>query len=144
MSAQIVLLVVIAQGLAGCGDSGSPSAPSPVPQPARPTPVYAFSEVTLSGVVSEVTPTGQAPIEDASVYCETCEDGHVYAHTDRSGFYSFRGVWVSAGIPTVLWVGKAGYQDPPEQPILPGLPGSGWREVTIDGDTRLDIQLVRR
>ena len=34
-----VLLVVLAQGLAGCGGSGSSSAPSPTPQPApQPTP----------------------------------------------------------------------------------------------------------
>jgi hypothetical protein len=42
---------------------------------------------------------------------------------------------------------NVGYYNPDfEDP--PGLPrslwGPGWREVQIDGDTRLDIELVRR
>jgi hypothetical protein len=44
---------------------------------------------------------------------------------------------------------KAGYDDPAgQQPamfhFLPVTPESGWRDVKINGDTRLDIELVRR
>jgi hypothetical protein len=149
LSGAIVLLVVV-HGLAGCGGSPSslPSAPTSAPQPVGPNPnapVYTLSRVTLSGVVSEVTPTGQTPIEGVTVECDDCgESGHTWAHTDADGLYSFTGVWVSSGIRTLLWVSKEGYQDPAGAPAPPGLSGPGWREVTINGDTQFDIQLVRR
>jgi hypothetical protein len=41
-------------------------------------------------------------------------------------------------------VRKDGYDDIPGQPVLPGLNGPGWRVVTIKGDTRFDVELVRR
>lgn len=80
---------------------------------------------TLSGVVSEMTPTGQVPVEGVHV---EWSDLHDVSMTDTNGFYSFSGV--PAGLNS-LWVNKAGYQ-------------AGTRQVTITGDTRFDIQLVRR
>ena len=161
-----VVLLALAQGLSGCGGSGSsptPLAPSPVSQqgvPPQATPLpgffygggYTLKGVTLFGVVSEATPTGQAPIADVSVYCDACGAfGHTWTKTDANGYYSFSGdldsgggVWLS-GTPTPLKVEKEGYQDPPGLPSSARLPsGPGWREVLINGDTRLDIQLVRR
>lgn len=127
----------------------SPSATSPGARPPAPPPNATYTRVTLSGVVFDVTPTGRVPLGRVDVYCEACgEFGHKLAQTDTNGFYSFtEGVWLSAGIPTALWVGKDGYQDPaglpaPHGPFTPSEPG--WREVTIDGDTRFDIELVRR
>jgi len=93
---------------------------------------------TLSGVVYEVTPAGQVPIADVSVYCDSCgEFGHTFARTDANGFYSFSGVFNGSN---PLIVAKAGYRDPPG---LPSGPVLGWRVVTVGGDTRFDIQLVR-
>jgi hypothetical protein len=108
--------------------------------------------VSLSGVVYELTPTGRTPIAAAVVYCELCgEETHTFATADDNGFYHFSGdlakgggVWVVPGVPTPIAVGyyNKDYEDPP------GLPrmrlGPGWREVLIDGDTRFDIELVRR
>jgi Carboxypeptidase regulatory-like domain len=45
---------------------------------------------TLSGVVYEVTPAGQAPIADVSVYCDSCgEFGHTFARTDANRSTAF-------------------------------------------------------
>jgi hypothetical protein len=139
--------------LAGC--SGSPTTPSVPPTAAVPqgnvqtappsVPIYTLADVTLSGMITEVTPTGQVPLEGVSVYCEPCgEITHSWASTDPQGAYSFRGVWVSAGTNTFsIWVTKEGYQDPPGL-NEPGWPhGPGWRNVTVNGNTRLDVQLVR-
>ena len=107
--------------------------------------------MTLSGFVFENTPTGRRPIEGVTV---ANGEGN-YATTDASGFYSMRPVWVcpcpaqprvEAGT-TFLWVTKDGYIDPPGTPASvfgPGLGGPGTRDAKIDGDTRFDIELVRR
>ena len=84
---------------------------------------------TLSGVVSETTPTGHTPVEDVDVYCDACgEFGHTRVYTDTNGFYTFSGVY--AGI-TQLLVRKDGYNV-----VGPTVP-------TVNGDTRFDIELVR-
>jgi hypothetical protein len=108
--------------------------------------------VSLSGVVYELTATGRTPIAGATVYCEPCgAETHTFAYADDNGFYIFPGdlaqgggVWMRRGVPTPIAVGyyNQEYEDPP------GLPrhhmGPGWRDVLIDGDTRFDIELVRR
>jgi hypothetical protein len=153
LSGFLGLLFVAA--LAGC-EGSSPSAPTlpstpstPAPQPTvRPTPGRpAMLDVTLSGVVFELTPSGRAPIEGATLHCGACgAETHAWAYTDSNGFYEFIGVWPD-GLPvTVIWVDKDGFGDPPGLPT-PGLPrpyGPGSRAVTIHGDTRFDIELVRR
>jgi len=108
--------------------------------------------VSLSGVVYELTPTGRTPIAGAVVYCEPCGDEtHTFANADENGFYHFSGdlatgggVWVAPGVPTPIVVGyyNKDYEDPPGLPVTSR--GPGWREVLIDGDTRFDIELVRR
>jgi len=83
---------------------------------------------TLSGVVFEVTPTGlQVTVEGVWV---TESYFHAGVWTDRNGFYSFRGPF-GTGLNDSIGVSKEGYE-------------SGWRDVTINGDTRLDVQIVRR
>jgi hypothetical protein len=145
-------------GLTGCSDVGpqsptAPSAPSPIQQP-QPQPVLSnrfppgvLRDYSLSGMVYEMTATGRIPIEGVAVYCELCgAETHSGASTDSKGFYSFRGVWNAGVFPTSLSIGKAGYEDPPGLPVItpPNLSGDGWREVMVDGDTRFDIELVRR
>jgi hypothetical protein len=148
-----VLLLACAPGVAACGSPGpaSPSAistsPSPVaaePVPAPPAPWrygpgYILLEVSLSGLVFEVTADGPVPVAGAEVYCDPCgERGHTSTTTDADGAYQFRGniaqgggVWVDATRAVRLWVNKEGYIQ--RQPRL-----------TIDGDTRYDIELMRR
>jgi len=93
---------------------------------------------TLSGVAFEVTSAGQTPLEGVEVYCDGCgsPDGHTFAYTDKDGFYSFS--WALNGA-TPLLVRKAGYD------VLHG-DGSfpGRVTATVNGDTRFDLQLVRR
>jgi hypothetical protein len=162
------LLLAVAAGLSGC-DGGTPVSPTApavaVPQtPAPPAPTpdgYAVADVTLSGMVYEETPMGRVPIEGVFIRSDWW---HMFPTpdvvTDSRGFFSFRRVWVcpcssapwvDAGI-TALWVDKDGYQAPAGQPFSvfdnrPGTtapPDRHLRDVTIDGDTRFDIQLVRR
>jgi hypothetical protein len=64
--------------------------------------------------------------------------------TDLNGFFSFAPVPVCVPGEIVIWVGKDGYVDEPEQPLVPGFREAGWRVVTITGDTALAITLVRR
>jgi len=157
-----VVLVVLA-GLAGCTGASSPTpptTPSPVSSatPLAPQPASGFNysvgavlmNASLSGVVFEVTPTGQVPLADVSVYCDACgETGHTWKTTDKDGFYSFSGdiahgggVWLNSTSTVYLIVEKGGYSDPPGLPPRPV--SQGWRDVTVMGDTRFDIQLVRR
>jgi hypothetical protein len=159
-----IALLVLAQGLSGCGgtdDAFTPVAPSPVPsQAARPTvrpgswtDRYTLTAVSLSGVVYELTPTGRVPIAGARVYCELCgTETHTFASADANGFYIFPGdlasgggVWLSTAL-TPIFVENSGYRDPIGLPPFSGVcpPGFSCREVLIDGDTRFDIELVRR
>ena len=155
-------VLMLALALAGCSGSGSlptpvspsPSLPPPVVVPAPPWPAgtgYALRGVSLSGVVYELTPTGRTPIARAAVYCELCgEQTHTWAAADDNGYYHFSGdlatgggVWLQSGVPTPISVGSnKDFEDPPGLPAL--RQGPGWREVMIDGNTRFDIELVRR
>jgi hypothetical protein len=133
-----------------------PTAPSPPPVLApSPTGVgtSVLSDATLSGRVFELTADAtREPIgvEGAAVYCEQCgETTHNYAYSNSDGEYVFpRGVWTEGrpSFPARIWVAKPGYQDPPglPTPTPPNPSGPGWREVVIHGDTRFDIELVRR
>jgi len=162
-----LLLLVLAAGLTGCDGAHptGPSAPS-TPQPQQ-TPrgsgsdTYNVANVILSGVVYEVTPMGRAPIEGVHVLLDYF---HVFPApdvvTDSRGFFSFSPVWVcpcswapwvDAGI-TSIHVDKDGYEAPAGQraSIFGGLLEADvlqdyrLRDVTINGDTRFDIELVRR
>ena len=162
------LLVLIVAGLASCERaSPSPTAPSTVRPQQPPGPAssgrdtYSVADVNLSGVVYEVTPMGRVPIEGVRVQSDYF---HVFPSpevvTDSNGFFSFRRVWVcacswapwvDAGI-TSIYVDKDGYEVPAGQPgsvfgrrldsdVRPDL---RLRDVPINGDTRFDIELVRR
>jgi len=145
------LTCVLAVGLSACGSTGSasPTTPSPVQQPAVvPTSAAAFppgvlSSYTLTGLVFEVTATGQTPIEGVWVYCELCgAETHSVSYTDANGVYSFTGVWTTPGVRTPVWFSKEGYVDAPGAPVA--FSGPGWRLVLVNGDTRLDVQLARK
>jgi hypothetical protein len=161
-----ILIVVLAAGLAGCGGATatSPTAPSPA-QPQQTTgsgpDTYHVADVILSGVVYEETPMGRVPIEGVNVLPDYF---HVFpaanAVTDSQGFFSFRRVWVcpcswapwvDAGF-TSIRVEKDGFEGPAGQPasvfrhpLYPDVrPDYLNRDLRINGDTRFDIELVRR
>jgi hypothetical protein len=94
----------------------------------------------LSGTIFDVAESGRLPIQGVSVYCDSCGDplGHTFAKTDANGFYSFS--YTKSG-QTPLIVTKDGYRlagNPPPGPI------EGWIVATVNGDTRFDIEIVRR
>jgi hypothetical protein len=111
---------------------------------------------TLSGVVSEVTPTGVVPVEGVLLEESSCEyvaqappffpgkacEAYISqtAKTDKRGLYSFSGLYSGQG--NVVWAGKEGFEDPFPQHYPEN--SEGGQAVTIDDNTRFDIQLVRR
>ena len=97
---------------------------------------------TLSGVVFERAPTGMVPIAGVEVYCDGCGSpfGHTFAHTGTDGVYSF--TYTLSGTNPLL-IRKVGYGDPVGQAPGP-VQGSQWRRPVVTGDTRFDIELVRR
>lgn len=156
------VLLGMTAGLGGYDSARAPgpTAPSPVApqQTPNPTPEGAafalfVADVTVSGVIYEVTPTGETPIEGVSVSNGEGPFRMVPQLTDANGFFSFKGVWVcpcagSLVIPpgmTFLIIGKNGYEDPPgisESIFRPH--ATGYRDMFIDGDTHVRMQLVRR
>jgi hypothetical protein len=99
---------------------------------------------TISGVVFEETPAGRTPLENVDLYCDSCGEigvGHTFTRTDTNGHYTFVGVF--PGNNPIL-VSKAGYQDPAGQIIGSGSAPWYSRQVSVVGDTRLDIELVRK
>ena len=89
----------------------------------------------LSGVAFEMVRGRRLPLEAVELYCEACgsPDGHTYAYTDASGFYSFS--WVLG--PTRLEVAKPGYR------LAVDSRGDSTTSVTVSSDTRVDVELVR-
>jgi len=157
-----LLMLVLAAGLTGCDGAQSPG-PTPLPQQSPRPPgsgpdTFNVANVVLSGVVYEVTPMGRVPIEGVRVQSDHF---HVFptpdAVTDSQGFFSFSRVWVcpcswapwvDAGT-TAIWVEKEGYEVPAGQPASifganAQVKDRRTRDVTINGDTRFDIELVRR
>ena len=150
-------LLVFVLALSGCGGGDSltmPVGPSPLlPQAVLP-PIstssgwmagYTLTAASLSGVIYELTPAGYpAPIPFAVVYCERCgEITHTWATADADGFYRFPGdlatgggIWLSPGQPTSIIVRGMNFE---QQPWL----GRNL-DVLITGDTRFDVELVRR
>lgn len=110
---------------------------------------------TLSGVVSEATSAGLVALEGVRVDVDSmpCDQKVVgcvgfgdpigilkTATTDKSGFYSIPGLY--PGKNNSIRAAKDGFEDPfpahyPEN-------SEGGQAITIDGDSRFDIQLVRR
>jgi len=154
-------MACLVAGLGGCGGSGglpmpspqvsTPTVPAPVPPPG--TGVSVLADGTLSGRVYELVGDARqmVGIENVAVYCEQCgESTHSYAYTDARGEYVFPpGVWTEgrpASFPARILVRKDGYEDPPGLPKTtpPNPTGAGWREVAIVGDTRFEMELVRR
>src|SRR5688500_10954220 len=92
----------------------------------------------LSGMAYELTSAGRVPIEGVSLYCEVCTPpwGHTFATTDANGLYSF--ALAPAGTVYLQVPGKEGYRY-----VGPAGGGLGY-PITITGNTRFDVEFVRR
>ena len=108
----------------------------------------------VSGVVSEETVTGPVGIEGVVVEGYSCEDVSplppffsascpvgIYqtTTTDKTGMYRLTGFY--SGTKNSIALTKEGFDDPRVDPK--GIEGNG-QELTVSGDTRLDLRLVRR
>ena len=125
-------------GMSGCGSSTGPTSPPTAVVPPAPVPQPTY---TLSGVVSEETAAGRVPAEGVQLYCDSCgsPDGHTFTSSDANGFYSFS--WARNGVhPLLVW--KDGYVVVDPSGTLSD--GRAVKHATVDGDTRFDIQIVRR
>jgi hypothetical protein len=91
------------------------------------TDVFPPGTFTLSGIVTEATATGPAPVEGVEVL-RLYGSGWQVGTTDRNGFYEIHGLYAARQEVTTI---KAGYETAREL-------------VSVDGDTRFDIQIVRR
>jgi hypothetical protein len=140
LSALLSLAIV----LSGCGDGASiPTAPTPPPTlTSTPTPAPTGTVTyTLSGVVFEITGEGQVPLEGVEVYCDSCGSpvGHTFVYTDADGVYRLE--WTSNGVHP-LFVTKAGYEI--FDPAGTLTDDYGRISAKVSGDTRFDVQLIRR
>lgn len=91
----------------------------------------------LSGMVFEATPGGRVPLEGVVLYCDGCGSpvGHTFVTTDAKGFYRF--AWTLNGKTWIQFISKDGYRYAGPIESL-GIP------VNVNGDTRFDIELVKR
>lgn len=136
----------VAMGLAAammaCGQSDPPTSPATTTPPPSPAPPAApTTGGTLSGIVFEVTPSGNSPVEGVEVYCDACGPmGHSASFTTNEGRYRLEG---APGGTNLLLLSKAGYNLP-----RPDWTGSGgWMggiNATVNGETRFDIEVVRQ
>jgi hypothetical protein len=98
---------------------------------------------TLTGVISEMTPTGPVGIQGVGVsflsYISNDEYADGETATDDQGRYRLTGVWGPEAY-TGIWLVKAGYRiDPQRNPPC----DLCFRTLVITGDTVFDVQLER-
>ena len=91
------------------------------------TTLYPPGTFVLSGVVTELTAAGAVPVAGLDVSL-LVGDGFRTSTTDSSGYYEIRGLQARA---SAIYIDRDGYE-------------RVRRTVSMNGDTRLDLQLVRR
>ena len=135
----------------GCDSSVStpvsPSTPAPAPGSSPTPPAGGIASSVLSGVVFEMTAMGRTPVVGATIHLETCSlsncpDIKGYdVKTDKDGRYRIAGVY--DGTMNYLSARDAVYDM--VGAMAPGTCPDGCDLiVTVNGETRLDIELVRR
>jgi hypothetical protein len=91
------------------------------------TNVFPPGTFTLSGVITEATPAGLVPVQGVEVW-RLYGSGWQIGTTDKNGFYEIHGLYTRTDQVVTF---KEGYETVKQI-------------VSVDGDTRVDIQLVRR
>ena len=151
-----VVLVALASGLTGCSGSVSGPTPTAAAQPPQTPQTTGMANVTLSVAVYEMTPTGRVPLSGVRVYASEWASGS----TDADGVFKTSPVWVcpcafapqvAAGITQISVEAADPFED---AELLRSLFYTGqepprrtdWavRDVVINGDTRIEVQLRRR
>lgn len=149
-TAQLSLTLLITVAAMGCDQrrsplmsrsTSTPTTPTPIPTPTAPV-----ADGSIFGVISERTPTGSKPVAGAFLQHLSCGLANCPAIiereviTDKDG--AFRIPDVYNGTLNFLWVFKDGYRAAePNEPY--GSCDGCNRRVSVNGDTRLDIEVVR-
>jgi hypothetical protein len=133
------------------------AAPARPPQTPQTPQTTDMANVTLSVVVYEMTPMGRVPLKGVRVYASEWASGA----TDANGLFATTPVrvcpcsfapWVAAGITQISVEAKEPFQDSAVPPSVfytghdPVPAGQSWavRDVMINGDTRIEVDLARR
>ena len=147
-SANALIAVVLASFAIACnGKSVAPGITSPISPSPSPSNSPSTVGLNLSGIVTQVTPTGRIPVEGVLVEAMSC---HTTSYgcstyliqsvtTDQSGAYKFSELYFGSN--NFVWITKDGYE-----PVgMPRVPTCDYcnRILTIEGDTQLDIELAR-
>ena len=132
---------------AACGSPTAPtssfSRPVATPPTAAPTPPTTGPPPlagSLFGTVFVNTPGGAVLLDEVEVYCDSCGPvGHTFLYTDGKGFYRFPDV--NGGLTPIL-ITKSGYSVVGATRVFAN--GTSELRVTVNGDTRFDIELTPR
>ena len=146
--------LILTAAVTGCADDRSSTVATPiVPTPIfTPTPTPGVQVATrggsISGVVTEMTSSGSKPVAGAVLQHMSCGltncAGEVISRevtTDKDG--AFRIPDLFNGPLNFLWITRDGYK--PAEPNEPFGSCDGCnRIVSVNGDTRLDIEVIRQ
>lgn len=142
--------VLLAGALGGCNEGRTPTAPTNATTPTLAAPPTPSATGSLYGVVTEMTATGPTPVEGVVVAPLSCarvacpaSEKFIYQEvaTGKDGNYRVPDLY--NGEANYIWIAsKEGYV------AAESLPASACEGcnliVTVNGDTRLDIRVVRR
>jgi hypothetical protein len=144
LAAASTLTLALAVGACST-DRQTPTAPTVTTPPTSsllPLPPGVPGPYTLSGVISEATPNGRSPLSGAEVEVGVCPPpnhsppSYMKTVTDTNGTYSVSGMCTGT---TYVWVSKEGFRTNPTAQC-----DGDCLFARINGDTRFDIELVRR
>jgi hypothetical protein len=153
--ARTLALLLLAGILAGCDDTGGRTFPTvPAPSPIAPTPpstpIGPAQTGSIHGVVTEITAAGPRPVEGvivavsscAQVNCGGSRDLSVARETMTGWDGSYRLIGLFNTDLNYIWLGPyEQFRSGEPRPVLP----CDVCDVilTVNGDTRLDIKVVR-
>ena len=141
-------VVLLAGAICGCHESRALIAPTPTPSQPGPTATLPSTTGSLYGVVTEMTSNGLAPIGGVVVAPLSCaiaicpsSQKSIYQEvtTANDGTYRVTGLYNSEF--NYIWLGR-GFELVGARPIAPCEDCDVI--ATVNGDTRLDIQVVRQ
>ena len=144
--------VLLASALSGCNEGRTPTAPTQTTTttPTLAAPTTPSGTGSLYGVVTEMTSTGPTPVEGVLVAPLSCarvacpsSDKYIYQEVTTGKDGTYRVADLYNGEANYIWIAsKVGYVSAEPLPVL-DCEGCHLI-VTVNGDTRRDIRVVRR
>ena len=140
--------VLLASAVSGCNQGGALAAPTTTSTFAR-SPTIPSTTGGLYGVVTEMTLAGSTPVKGVAFGLLSCPrvncsgGGSIYHDVTTGGDGTYHVADLYNGEANYIWIGiREGYQSAAPRPA-PDCEGCDLI-VTVNGDTRLDIDVVRR